>query len=293
MYRFITSNVRKTYLFLAVIFALIILIGYFLSWYFSDFSLLIGALIFALFYNLLAYFGGNQVVLIANGAKEINKKDLPELYNLIENMSIQLGLPTPKIYVMNEEMPNAFACGRDPNHSSIAVTKGLLDLMERKELEGVLAHEFSHIKNYDIRLATIVAVLVGAVVILVNYMGRFFWFSDEDNNRGIIGLIILIITLILAPIAVQMIQLAISRRREFLADASSVEITRFPQGLISALQKIEKSPRGIAKAPPATAHLYFASPFKASKKQSSPFANLFSTHPPINERIKALKKMGF
>jgi heat shock protein HtpX len=203
----------------------------------------------------------------------------------------------PKIYVMNEAMPNAFACGRDPQHSSVTVTSGLLQMMDKNELEGVLAHEMSHVKNYDIRLQTILAVLVGAVVLLANIFGRVLFFSsDERQGNGLIGLIGMLIIIILAPIVGQLIQLAVSRKRELLADASAVDLTRFPDGLIGALEKIDGYENEMKTANYATAHLYFASPMHSDSKNEDHvgfIAKLFLTHPPIKERIAALRDMKF
>jgi len=292
MYKIISSNIRRTYFYLFLIFILILAVGYLLGLLLGNRYFFIGAVIFALIYNLLAYYYGDKIVLKVNKAREVSKSER-NLYNKVENISIQLGLPMPKVYIIEDEMPNAFATGRDPKHSSIAVTRGLLELMDSKELEGVLAHEFSHIRNYDIRLATIVAVLVGVILMIADYLGRALWFSDERENGGnIIKFAVLIFILIIAPVAAQLIQLAISRRREFLADASSVEITRYPQGLISALKKISQFEGKMKNVSPSTAHLFFSSPFGPREKTGF-LEKLFSTHPPIEERIKNLEKMGF
>jgi heat shock protein HtpX len=297
MYEQINDNIRKTYLYIFLAFCLILGLGWFFSWFYNDTVILIWVAIFAIVYNLIAYFVSDQVVLVTNGAKEIDKEQAPELFRVVENLSIRTGMPMPRIYVIDESMPNAFACGRDPKHASLAVTVGLLKIMDKDELEGVIAHEMSHVKNYDIRLQTVVAVLVGLIVILANFMARFAFFSrDENSQGGIIGLIGLLIIVILAPIIGQLIQLAISRKRELLADASGVELTRYPNGLISALEKIDHYEKGMKSPSYATAHLYFASPMHsdASDEKNVGFiVRLFMTHPPISERIAALKKMKF
>lgn len=294
MYRFISSNIRKTYFYLFLVFVLIILIGYVLAWYYQDYTLLFWAVFVALAYNFIAYFFSDRIVLSLAKAHLVDKKDEPELYRLVENLSLRSGLPMPKIYVIEDESPNAFATGRDPKHSSVAVTRGLLNTLEREEIRGVLAHEMSHIKNYDIRLQTVVAVLVGAVVILADYLRRWFWFSDRERRQeGLIGLLVVLFLLVLAPLAARLIQLAISRKREFLADASAVELTRYPEGLIQALRKIASYPQGVRSASTATAHLYFASPFRDKRNKTAWFERLFLTHPPVDERIKALRSFGF
>ncbi len=293
MYSFIAENIRKTYLYLTLIFLLIVGVGYLLYWYFGDFGYLIYALIFASVYNLLAYFYSDRLILSLSGAHPVSREEEPELYRLVENLSIRTGLPQPKIYVIEDSSPNAFATGRDPKHASIAVTRGLLELLEREELRGVLAHEFSHIKNYDIRLQTVVAVLVGAIVILADYLRRLFWWENRRREGGVIDLVVILLLLVVIPIVARLIQLAISRKREFLADASAVELTRYPEGLIRALRKIAQFPTGVRTASLATAHLYFASPFREKESSISFWERLFLTHPPIEERIKALERLGF
>ncbi|MCD6194814.1 M48 family metalloprotease [bacterium] len=294
MYRFISSNIRKTYFYIFLVFVLVVGIGYAFAWYYGDYSLLVQAVVFALIYNLIAYFYSDKIVLSLAKAHLVDKKEEAELYRLVENLSIRSGLPMPKIYVIEDNSPNAFATGRDPQHSAVAVTRGLINLLDREELRAVLAHEMSHIKNYDIRLQTIIAVLVGAIVILADYLRRWFWFSNrERREEGFIGLLVMLFLLVVAPLAARLIQLAISRKREFLADASAAELTRYPQGLISALEKISSYPQGVRSASLATAHLYFASPFRENKNKSNWFESLFLTHPPIEERIEALKSFGF
>ncbi len=237
---------------------------------------------------LISYYAGDKIALAANHAKPIEKRDNPELYRLVENLSIAAGLPTPKIHIIKSQAMNAFATGRDPNHATVAVTQGLLDRLEKKEVEAVLAHELSHIGNYDIRLMMIVAALFGVVMM----MHRIWWYSGHgrsSNRNGKAQMIIMILGLLfllLGPLFATMIKFAISRKREFLADASASLLTRYPDALATALEKISSDPRELKDATKGTAHLYIANPFKAGT-----WSNLFSTHPPVEERIKALKGM--
>lgn len=279
--------------------AVIILIG----WAFSEFtemgySGIVIAVIISIIMALSSYYQGDKLALATAGAKgPIVKQDNPYLYRLVENLSIATGLPEPKIYLIQDQAINAFATGRDPKHSSIAVTTGAVEKLTNEELEGVLAHELSHIKNYDIRLMMVVIVLIGIIALLSDWFIRIlFWgggrSGDNDNkNSGQLQAILLIVgvvLLILSPIIGQLIQMAISRKREFLADASSALITRYPEGLAKALEKIAQENMPVKKANNATAHLYIASPF-GRKKHS--MAKFFSTHPPIEERITELRKM--
>ena len=228
-------------------------------------------------------------------AKPIEKKDNPELYRIIENLCLTAGLPLPKIYIIEEAQPNAFAAGRDAKHAVVAVTRGLLEKLEKPELEGVISHELSHIGNKDMLLQTIVVVLVGIIAMLSNFFLRIsFWGGlrkrdSRDSSGAILG-ILGIIAAILAPIAATLIQLSISRKREFLADASGALLTRYPEGLARALEKISADPNPLRVANNATAHLYIASPFRGEKKTSW-FVKLIMTHPPVEERIKALRSM--
>jgi heat shock protein HtpX len=243
--------------------------------------------------NLTAYFKGDSVALAAAGAKEITKDQHRELYLMVENLSITAGIPMPKVYVMNDPSPNAFATGRDPEHASIAVTTGLMQIMNKQELEGVVAHELAHIQNYDIRVMTIVVVLVSVVLLLSDILMRTFIFGDRNsngNNKGALPLIVLGIALaILSPLFAQMIKLAVSRSREYLADASGALLTRYPEGLASALEKIAQHDMPLKRANHATAHLFLANPFDPHVTKK--FESMFSTHPPIEERIKKLRGM--
>jgi len=254
------------------------------------------ALIIAGIMNFFSYYNSDKIVMAVSKAKQIQKNDNPTLFRTVENLCIASGLPMPKIYIMDDSAPNAFATGRDPKHAAIAFTTGILSKLNKLELEGVTAHELSHVGNYDTRLMTIVSILVGTVALLADFFLRISFYSrgDRDEDRGgqAIFVILGLVMAILAPIAATLIQLAISRKREFLADASGVLLTRNPEGLASALIKISNDQEPLEVANKATAHLYIANPFKDAHKGVSLFANLFNTHPPIADRVKALRAMG-
>ncbi|OGD98020.1 zinc metalloprotease HtpX [Candidatus Curtissbacteria bacterium RIFCSPLOWO2_01_FULL_38_11b] len=254
------------------------------------------ALIIAGIMNFIAYYSSDKMVMAISGAKQIQKKQNLELFRIIENLSIASGLPMPKVYVIDDTAPNAFATGRDPEHASIAFTTGILQKLNKLELEGVTAHELSHVGNYDTRLMTVVSILVGSVALIADWFLRMMWWgggSRDDNDRGGNALVmaIALVLAILAPIIAMLIQLAISRKREFLADASGTLITRNPDSLADALLKISKDREPLEVANKATAHLYIVNPFKDRQKVIGMFAGLFNTHPPIVERVKALKGM--
>jgi heat shock protein HtpX len=258
-------------------------------------SFTVTALIISLISSVGSYYFSDQVVLSTSGAKQIEKSDNRELYRIVENLAIGGGVPTPKIYIINDPSPNAFATGRDPQHASVAVTTGILDRLSKSELEGVIAHELSHVKNFDTRLMAIAAVLVGFIALLADlFMRGLVWggIRNEDENRRNQGLFMIIGLLfaIIAPLVATLIQLAISRKREFLADASGALLTRYPEGLARALEKISSDPRPLRTATSATAHLFIVNPFKGKGFQGW-FTALFSTHPPIEERIKILRSM--
>jgi heat shock protein HtpX len=269
-------------------------LGWLFSYFFENNFFLILAIVLAIIQSFSAYWYSDKIVLAMTGAKEIKKEDNPELYRIVENLSITAGIPTPKIYILNEAQPNAFATGRDEKHSAIAVTQGLLEKLERTELEGVIAHEISHIKNRDILLASAIVVLVGVISLLANWFLRMsYWRPRKKEERGnLIFFLLGILGAILAPLVANLIRLAISRKREFLADASGVLLTRYPEGLISALEKISKDQNSLKKIDPSTAHLFIVSPFKG-KEIESWLVKIFSTHPPIEERIRELKKVTF
>ncbi len=248
------------------------------------------AFLIAIVYAYVGYFQSDSIVLSISGAKEVQKRDYPYLFNTVEGLSLAAGIPMPKLYVIDDPAPNAFATGRDPQNSAIAVTTGLLKIMDRQELEGVIAHEMSHIKNYDIRFATIAIVMIGMISIIGNIAWRSMFYSGgssrEDRGGGAI-MIIGLVFVIFAPIFAKLVQLAMSRKREFLADATGAMLTRYPPGLASALEKIKKANMPVQHASETTAPLYFANPLKGGGFLSS----VFSTHPPIDERIKILKSM--
>lgn len=255
------------------------------------------ALVLAGFLSIGSYYYSDKIVLTTSGAKQIKKSDNPELFRIVENLCIGDGLPMPKIYVIDDPSPNAFATGRDPQHAIVCVTTGILSLLDKSELEGVIAHELSHIKNFDIRLMGIVAVLVGFIVILANlFTNQLMWGGlgrdreDRNNNAQAIFLLIGLVLAILSPIAATLIQLAVSRKRELLADASGVLLTRYPEALADALEKLSRDPHSLKTASNATAHLFIVNPFRG-KNTKQMFTSLFDTHPPIEERIKILRSM--
>jgi heat shock protein HtpX len=299
LYTFKSKNIKKTWLLMGLFLVIISALGWFLSYYFNSPSIFYYAIAFSLIMNLVSYFYSDKIVLGLTGAKPVEFKDNPELYRIVENLCITAGLPMPKIYILSELAPNAFATGRNPQNAVIAVTEGLLQKLDTSELEGVIGHELSHIGNRDILLQTIVVVLVGIVTILADIFTRAtFWGmrgSRDDNEGGglLNGILMLIgiIFVILSPLIAQLLQLAISRKREFLADASSALLTRYPDGLARALKKISTDPTPMKKVSNATAHLYIANPFKGKQSQSW-LVKIFMTHPPVEERIKALNEMS-
>ncbi len=292
------SNIRKTWIYLVGFFVFVIGVGWLASFLFNNSTILFLAVFLSIAMSVGSYWYSDKVVLAISGAKPIVKEDNPELYRIVENLAITAGLPTPRIFVTQDLQPNAFATGRDASHAVVVVTRGLLNRLERVELQGVLAHELSHIGNKDMLLSTLVVVLAGFVAILSNFFFRtLFWqgMRSRDSRREgqaqALFMIVGIVFLILAPIAAKMIQLAISRKREFLADASGALLTRYPEGLARALEKIAKDQTPSQNASPAISHLYIANPLKG-KEQTSWLAKLFMTHPPIEERIRALRGMN-
>jgi heat shock protein HtpX len=292
IYSQISSNKRKTILIMTLFLLFVLTLGYVYGKAYGDpltFSLF--AFTFSCLTSIGSYFFSEKVVLRISGAKQLRKEDNPRLYNLIENLCIGNGQPLPRIYVISDPSPNAFATGRDPAHSSICLTTGLLERLSKVELEGVIAHELSHIKNYDVRLMTVVAVLVGFVVILGEIFSRSLHLASGKRSKGsMVFLIIGLIFLLVSPLIATLIQLAVSRRREFLADASGALLTRYPEGLASALEKISAYPHPLRNATNATAHLFIENPFKG-KREKHWLASLFNTHPPVEERIKILRSM--
>lgn len=249
--------------------------------------------------SFVSYYYSDKIVLSMSGAKEADRVLHKSLYNAVENLSIASGLPKPKVYIVNDPAPNAFATGRDPKHGVVAATTGLLEILSETELEGVIAHELSHIKNFDTRLMGVVSILAGSIAIIADFFLRsLFWGGIGDNNNrnsnsNAIFIVLGLVAAILAPIAAMLIQFAVSRRREFLADASGALLTRYPEGLARALEKIASDRHKLKHASNATAHMYIENPFKSDsgKKQKSFFVNIFSTHPPAEERIKILRSM--
>ena len=286
-----SKNVHRTWLLMAVFLAIIIALGYFVSYWYDNPDILYFAIIFSLGMNIVSFWYSDKIALASSAAKPASATDYPELHHIVENLAITAGLPKPKIYIIVDSSPNAFATGRDKEHASVAVTTGLLQILNRTELEGVLAHEMSHIGNRDILLSTVVVVLVGFISLIANMFmrGALFGGGNRDRNDNGILIAVGIIFTILSPIVATMIQLAISRKREFLADASGALLTRYPEGLASALEKIgAASSTPMKHANTATAHLFISDPFgKAGAKVS----NLFSTHPPIQARVNALLGM--
>lgn len=301
MYEQIAANKRRT-IFL-VLGALLLLgaVGYALGLLFQAGPAgLVIALLIAAFLSIGSYRYGDRLVLASARAREVTPEEQPRLHNIVEGLSLAAGVPKPRVYVVPEQAPNAFATGRDPEHSSIAVTQGLLDEMNRVELEGVIAHEMSHVVDRDILVGTVVATLVGAVVLISEFFMRAFWWGGfggrrgNDRSGGPIELVIFalgIALLILAPIFAQIIKFAVSRQREYLADAQGAMLTRYPPGLASALRKIAAHPSGMRSANNATAHLWLSQPSRVPGERTSALEKLFSTHPPIQDRIMRLEEM--
>lgn len=298
-YEEIAANQRKTYLLVFIFLVFVTFLGYVIGFFYGNSYFGLGlALVIGLIYFLISYYGGANAILTMTKAKEAQKPQHAYLINTVEGIAIAAGLPkTPKVYVIEDDALNAFATGRDPGHSSVTVTTGLMNKMNKLELEGVIAHEISHIKNYDIRVMMLTSVLVGLTVLLSDFLLRSFLWGrkdhDKDNNQlTVIFIIVGIVLAILAPLIGELIKLAVSRKREFLADASGAMLTRYPKGLADALKKIKNDPDPLVDyANKATAHLFISIPFRHNKKQRSWMQNLFSTHPDIDERIKKLDGM--
>jgi heat shock protein HtpX len=288
MYSEIASNKRKTWFIIALFAVIIGGLGWIVSNVYSDPSFFYLALIIGGVYALIQYFAASKLALAVNGAKEVTKKQEPRLYRTVENLSIATGMPMPKVYVIEDSAPNAFATGRDPKHSVVAASRGLLNIMNDSELEAVMAHEMGHVRNYDIRVMMIVFALVSAIGLIADMITRWFFWGDSDNRpSNPIFIVLAIAAAILAPFVAVLVQLAVSRRREYLADSTGALTTRYPEGLASALEKIRDHGSAMKRQNTATAHLFFASPLKGQS-----IAKLFSTHPPIEDRIARLRKMG-
>jgi heat shock protein HtpX len=294
----IAVNRRNSVLLIAAFLAFVAAFGYIIgyAWIGDPTGALFGlalAFVAGTISGLATYYGGDRMVLAASHAREISHDDAPVLFNVVEEMAIAAGVPMPKVYIIDDSAPNAFATGRGPEHASVAVTSGLLEKLDRDELQGVIAHEMSHVGNFDIRYAMLVGVLVGTTVLISDFFLRGLWFGGGRRREGegqgqVIMLIIAIALAILAPLFARLLQLSISRQREFLADASAVQLTRNPKGLADALQKISGDREVLEAANRATAHLYIVNPIKKFEKRSK---GLFSTHPPIEQRIEILRQM--
>lgn len=297
MYEQIARNKRASWLLVLALVAILMLLGFVIGMaLFGSQSGGLGVLgifgVVAIVWSLIGYYAGSSMVLAAAGAHAVSREEAPQLWNVVEEMAIAGGLPLPRIFVIDDPAPNAFATGRDPQRATVAVTSGLLATMDREELQGVVAHELSHVRNYDIRFMTLVGILVGVIALVCDFFLRFTFFggADDDNGGGNIVFLVLGLALaIIAPLAAMIVQFAVSRRREFLADASGVQLTRNPAGLASALEKIAADPRPLRHATRATQHLYIANPLKRKKLKES--SGLFDTHPPITERIAILRAM--
>jgi len=284
------SNVRRTWVLMLMFFIVVVGLGWALSYALNNQAILYVAVGLSLVMNVGSYWFSDKIALATNGAKPIEKADNPELFNIVENLAITEGIPAPRVYVINDPAPNAFATGRDPAHAAVAVTTGLLSMMEKSELEGVIAHEMSHIKNRDTLVMTVVVVLLGVVTLLSDFFIRSrMWGGGDGEKANQLRTIMIVVGFALAmssPIVAQLIQLAISRRREFLADADGALLTRYPEGLANALRKIGAYSQPMRLANNATAHLFISNPFGSQAVKG--FSKLFMTHPPIEDRIKAL-----
>lgn len=299
MYAEIASNKRKTWVLVTLFSIVVILLATVIgvaSGADATSSLVVGTIL-SVGYSLIAFYTADKTVLMSEGAKKLDKALAPDIYRIVENLAIADGLPMPGLYLIQDDAPNAFATGRDPEHAAIAVTTGLLATLEKPELEGVLAHEFGHIKNFDIRLMTMVVVMVGLLLLLSNILLRLPFSRSRGNNKdaGQIAIVLLIVGIvlgILSPILAQLIKLAISRSREYLADATGALTTRHPEGLARALEKIQAYQKPMIHANRATAHLYISNPFGANGKATSFINRMYSTHPPIADRIAKLRAMA-
>jgi heat shock protein HtpX len=286
------KNIRLTWVYLSGFLVFVIGVGWIFAQAFGSSLILYVAVAFSIIMNLVSYWWSDKIVLKMSGAQELKPEQGPEaqeIYRLVENLAITAGLPTPKVYLINDTALNAFATGRNPEHAVVALTTGIVQRLEKKELEGVVAHEMSHIGNRDIFLSTVITVLVGFVSILADMFRHSMWLRGGDNDDARANLIFMVIGLvlsILAPISAMLIQLAISRKREFLADSSGALLTRYPEGLASALEKISADPQPLQKVSKATAHMFIANPFKGKH-----ISKLFMTHPDVKERIKRLRAM--
>lgn len=285
------ENTRKTWWLMITFFLVVIGLGWFFSYYFEAQIILIVAVLFSIIMNIGAYWWSDKIVLRIAGAKPVNRESHRELYTIVENLSITAGLPMPKLFVIEDPVPNAFATGRDKEHAVVAVTTGLLHLLNRSELEGVIAHELAHIGNRDMLVSTVVVVLVGFITLLSDIFLRSMIFGGDNRGKGGGAIALIGLTLaILSPIIATLIRMAVSRKREFLADATGALLTRYPDGLASALEKIGKYSGKMRRANHATAHLYISNPFGGDKAGKPGFlTKMFMTHPPVEDRVRALR----
>ncbi|HMT55659.1 MAG TPA: M48 family metalloprotease [Candidatus Saccharibacteria bacterium] len=287
MYSEIASNKRKTVLLIGGFIGLIGLLTYIAGLYYQDFTITVGALIGSIIYVLISYYSSARLALTFNGAQEIEKRDNPRLWRIVENLAITEGLPMPRVHIITDAGLNAFATGRDPHHAHVAITTGLLELLDDKELQGVMAHELGHVKNYDIRVSMVVFGLVMVVSFLADIFLRMSFYGSDDDDAPAWVALLAVVAMILAPIIAALVQASISRKREYLADATGALTTRYPEGLASALEKLKTGNTGLKRQNTSTAHLFFANPLKRRA-----FASLFDTHPPIDDRIAKLREMG-
>jgi heat shock protein HtpX len=295
MYDEITENKRNSWILVIVVTLVLVALGYLAGEYWGSGYVGVGlAVVIALVTSLSAYYGGAGMILAMSRARRIEKKDHPQLFNVVEELTIAGGLPIPSIYIIDDTAPNAFATGRDPEHASVAITTGLLEKLSRDELQGVMAHELSHVGNRDILFAMMVGIMVGSIVMVSDFFLRSVFWSrggrkrEQKGNAGAIMLVVALLFAILAPFFAKMLQLAVSRQREYLADASAVKLTRYPEGLASALEKIAGDREVLEVANRATQHLYIVNPIKPFEKRAK---GLFSTHPPLEERVQRIRSM--
>ena len=283
-------NVRRTWFLMGIFLAIVVALGYFISYYYNNPNILYLFVLFSIFMNIFSYWFSDKIVLSMAGARQIEKQDNPELWNIVENLAITAGLPMPKLYIVNDPSPNAFATGRDPEHALIAFTTRILEVMDRDELQGVIAHEMSHVANRDTLVSAVAATTAGAIAILSDFLMRMMWFGggrrDRDSNANPIMLVVSLFVLILAPIAATLLKSAISRRRESLADATAVSFTRNPAGLRKALEVLAADSTVVHQKSNAVAHIWIESPLDGKA-----VSKMFSTHPPIEERIATLRAM--
>lgn len=288
MYSAIAANKRKTIFIIAIFLVIIAALGWLFAQLYNDMFIFYGTLVGAAIYTAIQYFAAGSLAVALNGARQVTKREEPRLYRIVENLAITTGLPMPKVYVIDDPAPNAFATGRDPNHAIVCATTGLMQMMTDSELEAVMAHEMGHVQNYDIRVMMLVFGLVAAIGFIADVLVRMLWFNSDDRDRNASPLLMVLgfAAAILAPFVAMLVQLAVSRAREYLADSTGALTTRHPDALANALEKIGAHGSSVKRQNTATAHLFFANPIKGGLQ------NIFSTHPPIKERVARLRGMG-